>query len=324
MALSERFMRLHYGGLILACALSSGPVLAQDVPAGPTDEGQRGAETATVSGEGEATSPAGTDPQTSAASQDSMAQATTRESDMDDERARASFRLGSQYYEDGRFAEAAAEFERAFGLSGRTALLYNAYLAYRDAQDQENAARALRGFLANDEEIENRALLEARLAALEEQLASARERDAAAEASAAEIEEARRRADEAEERFAARSSGTRPWWPWVMTGAGAALVIVAIPLGAVAASDADALRADCNAGNGCNPVVNLDGRRSAIQGMAAASDALWVIGGVAAASGLVLALTLPDEHEDQAVSFVPEFGCTAAECRAVVRGRISW
>src|SRR5687768_16190217 len=79
---------------------------------------------------------------------ETMDQATTTDSDMTDLQARGHFRLGREFYGQGRFAEAAKEFEIAYGLSGRGSLLYNVYLAYRDAQDVPNAARALRGYLA--------------------------------------------------------------------------------------------------------------------------------------------------------------------------------
>src|SRR5690606_29361700 len=93
---------------------------------------------------------------------ESMSQATTTEGDMNDDRARGAFRLGRQYYAQGRFAEAAAEFERAYGLSGRGELLFNAYLAYRDARDDESAARTLRGYLAEVPDAPDRPHLEAR------------------------------------------------------------------------------------------------------------------------------------------------------------------
>lgn len=50
-----------------------------------------------------------------------------------DEQARAHFRVGQSMYDAGRFAEAAHEFEEAFRLSQRSELLFNAYVAFRDA-----------------------------------------------------------------------------------------------------------------------------------------------------------------------------------------------
>jgi tetratricopeptide (TPR) repeat protein len=89
----------------------------------------------------------------------------------DEEQARAHFRLGRAHYDNGNFAQAAVEFEEAYRISQRSALLYNIYLAYRDANDTRNAATALRKYLELEKEVENRGQLEARLAALERSLA---------------------------------------------------------------------------------------------------------------------------------------------------------
>jgi tetratricopeptide (TPR) repeat protein len=89
--------------------------------------------------------------------------------------ARASFERGRVLYDSGEFVQAAQAFERAYELSGRDALLYNIYLAHRDANQPAQAAQALRDYLAKVPNIENRAQLEARLAALEQGLARERE-----------------------------------------------------------------------------------------------------------------------------------------------------
>jgi tetratricopeptide (TPR) repeat protein len=87
-----------------------------------------------------------------------------------EEQARAHFRLGRAHYDNGNFAQAAVEFEEAYRISQRAALLYNIYLAYRDANDTRNAAEALRKYLALEQNIENRGQLESRLAALDKSL----------------------------------------------------------------------------------------------------------------------------------------------------------
>lgn len=89
----------------------------------------------------------------------------------DEEKARAHFRLGRAYYDNGDFAQAAVEFESAYKISQRAALLYNIYLAYRDASDTRHAADALRKYLQLEAKIENRGQLESRLAALDRSIA---------------------------------------------------------------------------------------------------------------------------------------------------------
>ena len=88
-----------------------------------------------------------------------------------EEAARKHFRLGRAYYDNGDFAQAAVEFEEAYRISQRAALLYNIYLAYRDASDMRHASDALRKYLELEHNIENRGQLEARLAALDRSLA---------------------------------------------------------------------------------------------------------------------------------------------------------
>ena len=96
---------------------------------------------------------------------ESMSQSTTTDADMTDQQARGHFRLGRELYGQGRFREAAQEFEVAYGMSGRSQLLFNVYLAYRDAQDTQNAARALRGYLSAVPDAPDREHLTARRAA---------------------------------------------------------------------------------------------------------------------------------------------------------------
>ena len=260
--------------------------------------------------------------------QESMAQATTSDSDMGDAQARGHFRLGAEYYAQGRFADAAQEFEIAYGLSGRGQLLYNVYLAYRDAQDSPNAARALRGYLAAVTEAPDREHLMARLSALEATVTADQEADAARAAAEAEqrrqVEQAEQRAVDAESRAAAGPPPTsRPWWPWLVFGGGTAVAIVGAVLAGIAGSDADALRHSCVMqspttgleqplvfGNMCSPTVNLASRRSGIQAEATIGDVLWIGGAAIAITGLVLAFVLPDDVTAPSVSA----GCGPTGC----------
>lgn len=227
---------------------------------------------------------------------ESMTDATATEDEMADARARSHFRVGHSLYEAGRFAEAAVEFQSAYDLSQRPDLLYNVYLAHRDAQNEAAALVALREYLRLVPDAADRAHLEARLAALEATVT-------AAEAEAAERErertEAERRIAEERARADANAARSRPLWPWALVGAGAALAAVGVPLGVVAMGDADALRRACDEINGsrvCDPSVELTGRRGGITAMAGAGDALWITGAVVGITGLVLFFVLPDEE----------------------------
>lgn len=89
--------------------------------------------------------------------------------DSDDTAARRAYRLGEAHYQNGEFAEAGPLFEEAYHLSHRPQLLFNAYVAYRDAQDLPNSARLLRMYLTEGTDIDStqREQLTARLAVLE-------------------------------------------------------------------------------------------------------------------------------------------------------------
>src|SRR5690606_17209085 len=61
----------------------------------------------------------------------------------DDATAKAHFDAGSGHYTAGRFDEAGAEFMKAYELSKRPKLLFNAYLAFRDGGNDVWAAKVL-------------------------------------------------------------------------------------------------------------------------------------------------------------------------------------
>lgn len=275
-----------------------------------------------------------------AAPTESMEQSTTTDADMTDQQARGHFRLGRELYAQGRFAEAAKEFEVAYGLSGRSSLLYNVYLAYRDAQDTANAARALDGYLLANPAAPDHEHLRARLAALKEILAqaeadAARQRDeqTKAQEQAREAERQRIEADQrarvAEQR--AEQKPSRPWWPWLVVGGGLAVTGTGVVLGVLAVNDADELEGECvlspisgpgtraplQEGTACAPAVDHESRRDSIQTQALVGDALWIGGAVITATGLVLAFALPDVYPDEQPPVAA--GCSADECRATLR-----
>jgi tetratricopeptide (TPR) repeat protein len=67
-----------------------------------------------------------------------------------DERAQFHFRAGTSYFEDGRFAESAEQFDEAYRLSQRPMLLANASLAYERAGNLAVAIERLEAFFAAD------------------------------------------------------------------------------------------------------------------------------------------------------------------------------
>lgn len=247
---------------------------------------------------------------------ESMADATAREQDLTDQQARAHFSVGRAMYDAGRFAEAANEFQQAYDLSRRPTLLYNLYIAYRDSSQPARARDALRQYLAEVADAPNRLLLESRLEALDAQLAADEEQRAEAEAQRAAAVRAAEEAQAARERAeqqAARLAHVRPWWPWVVFGAGLAAVAVGVPLGVDANGQAQGIRDRCTQQDGsllCRS-RDLAANRSGIVIQAGVADGLWIGGAALAGTGLLLALLLPDDIVDTTQAAA---SCTADGC----------
>ena len=121
----------------------------------------------------------------------------TSDHELDDARAREHFTIATRYYDEGRFIEAAQQFEEAYELSGRPELQYNAYIAYREAHQSRRAAAMLRGYLAAVPNAPDRVNLQARLEELERVI----EQD---EARTQRLTDAERRAEEEARRAYAR------------------------------------------------------------------------------------------------------------------------
>jgi tetratricopeptide (TPR) repeat protein len=198
-----------------------------------------------------------------------------------DDEARKRFELGRTFYEAGRFREAAEEFTEAYRLSRRPALLYNIYVANRDAGRWQEATDALRGYLEQVPDAPDAITLRARLVSLEEQLALQKERDTRLEAE-------RQRADARP--AAAPSEPRRSVVPWVLMGSGGALIVGSIVTGVLAAGKASDLDDVCQRDGTLCPEA-ARGDVESLRALAVTTDVLWAVGAAALVTGLVLRLT---------------------------------
>lgn len=243
--------------------------------------------------------------------------------------AREAFERGRIHYDNGDFARAAGAFEEAYKLSGREGLLYNLYLAYRDANEQEKAAEALRNYLAKVEVIENRAQLEARLKALEAGIAQ-RKADDAREA------EAQRRAEEqhtqAEAQRTAQKTGPasapapapvedKKWWltPVIVMAAGGALMVGSLPTGLMANSKSKKLENECDE-EPCD--ASLKSTADSGKTLAVVTDVL-LFGGLAtvAVGGVLMLLKKPKKQNAAKDSPHADVSCTRTGCAGSVTMR---
>ncbi len=248
----------------------------------------------------------------------------TDDSSLDDQAAREFFAAGRNLYDLGRFTEAAEQFQQAYDLSHRPPLLYNLYLAHRDASQDREAAAALRLYLEQMPELDNRRSLEVRLENLERALA---EQDADREAAARDAEAAvraeqeQREQEEAERRRQEESSATSPV-PWIIAGVGGAMAVVGIITGAMALGQASALKEGCvDLGDGsyaCDPAdQELVDKQSSLSTLAPLTDVMLIGGLVVAAAGVTWGLIQmmggsSDEESPQVSAMCGPTGCGAS------------
>lgn len=273
-----------------------------------------------------------------------------------EEQARAHFRLGRAHYDNGNFAQAGIEFEEAYRISKRAALLYNIYLAYRDANDTRKAADALRNYLLLEKDIENRGQLESKLASLDRALASEAQQPAAATPAPAAGAQPSKQAPAAEplavapgetqaeghpETPAAPAAATAadkppshpfPIVPVVLMGTGGAMMATSIATGLMAVgkhSEWDNARQDCLRDDTCALLQQaradeLNGLKSSGQTLALVTDILLFGGMAVAGTGFVLLLVDAGDSGESSHARAPgqptaAFACVPGACQANLR-----
>jgi tetratricopeptide (TPR) repeat protein len=205
-----------------------------------------------------------------------------------DEEARQHFQLGRTFYDSGRFQQAVEEFEAAYKLSGRPQLLYNVYVAQRDVGELQKAVDALRAYLEQVPDAPDRVNLKARLTSLEAQAKRQSEQEALARQLAAP--------PEAPAVPQTRTETEHSIVPWIVTGAGGALLLGSVITGVLAKGKADDLDKICG-GTSCpsSEQSNVDSTKT----LAVTTDVLWSVGAAAAITGVVLWWTGALDRERQ-------------------------
>jgi tetratricopeptide (TPR) repeat protein len=279
------------------------------------------------------------------------ASASPAPSQDDEEKARAHFRLGRAYYDNGDFAQAAVEFESAYRISQRSALLYNIYLAYRDASDTRHAAQALRKYLELEQKVENRGQLESRLAALERSLAEdspatpqpmaakpaaqpagADPNKLAAGGASALISETPPASLSAAPAASApsRSHANRPSqiFPLVLMGSGGAMVLTSVITGVMTLgkkSDLTTAQDQCQKLGNCQSltptrVAELDAAKRSGKTLALVTDVL-LFGGLAVAGTGAVLFFLNRGREEKPSATTASLACAPGACLGSLRTR---
>jgi tetratricopeptide (TPR) repeat protein len=233
------------------------------------------------------------------------------EQHLDDEAARRHFEAGRSLYSAGRFELAGDEFEEAYRLSNRAELLYNAYVAYRDANERQKAADALRRFLAGAGDVSDRMNLEARLRALEEGLAQEREQQQRVEQGPPEPNPGMPAGPEEADEEPAGSPV-----PWIVGGLGVAAIGVGIATGLMASGKESDIADSCP-DDRCPRGFDLEGERSSADTLVLLTDVLLLGGAALLATGVVLLFALDDDDQQSAPSV--GLGCTPHGCAGNLR-----
>lgn len=255
-----------------------------------------------------------------------------------DDEARRHFRLAEAHYANGSFEDAAREFEEAYRLSQRPQLLYNLYLAYRDAADLSRAAHALRRYLELVPDAEGASMLRGRLAALDRELAERASAstdstttdtattDAAPDDTAttqADVEHAdtttttTTTSDDAPS--TASSSGGAGPVPWIVGGAGVVLVVAGAITGGMALGSQGTLDSTCP-DRMCPVGFDHESEASTGRTLAITTDVLLITGGVALVTGIVLLAVMGGDGEE-APPATAGIGCDGTGCAIAVRAR---
>jgi tetratricopeptide (TPR) repeat protein len=247
---------------------------------------------------------------------------------LDDEAARGHFQVAQALFQTGRYVEAGGEFEQAYELSHRTEMLFNAFVAFRDAAELERAAEVLTRYLDLEPESPGTLQLRARLIRMQARVAeqneveAERQRALVGQAEAeherqvaeARAEAERQRADEA----STASTATRQ--AWVVAASGGGLILASGVMALIAKSRVDDLEASCP-NNRCGAGVDLSHDRDRARRVVIATDALWMTGAVVAGLGFVLLLTADSgddepENANGVGAFCDGHGCAASYRRS--------
>lgn len=233
-----------------------------------------------------------------------------------DRGARSHFEIGEKLYEQGRFEEAAKEFEEAHRLSGRPEMLYNIYLAYRDTGQLEKALESLRAYLASDAKIDNRERLEAALQVLERKVGKPAEKPS--EGAGNEPHEMPAGAPSKEPEGEEQPSSHFPVVPVILVSAGGAAVLAGVVTGALALGADSDLDRMCP-GRVCPPDLPRTEAKDTsdkISTLSSITDVLLVGGIVVAGVGVVLLTMDGSETESDLSAPVATAGCGPTGCAA--------
>jgi tetratricopeptide (TPR) repeat protein len=185
-----------------------------------------------------------------------------------DEEARARFEAGRAAFAGSRYAEALADFERAYSLSGRALLLFNIGLCHDRLGHDREALAAFEQYLAREPGAENRAEVEQRIRVARARVTAETEPPSIA--------------------------------PWIVVGSGGVVAIAGAVLLAIGRVEVGAVE---SIAPGTRNWSEVEGRASRAEALSITGLVAIAVGVAAAAGGLVWALSASES--DGAIAWSP-------------------
>jgi tetratricopeptide (TPR) repeat protein len=249
-----------------------------------------------------------------------------------EEQARAHFRIGRAHYDNGDFLRAAQEFEAAFSISQHSQLLYNIYLAYRDANVSRKAMEALKGYLEQVQDVPNRAQLAARLESLQQSLANEPEQpdpattpDTTATAAAATTgTETSPPADTTApvDTAAPSGGGKNILVQLIVMSAGGALILGSVVTGIITSGKESDLESECGPSKMCgSDNQTAKDLQSSGNTMALVTDILLFGGLAVAGTGVALFLLSGSGGSTETPTATASIACLPGACAGAVQVR---
>jgi predicted DNA-binding protein YlxM (UPF0122 family) len=208
----------------------------------------------------------------------------------EDERAKAHFLAGQSYYEQASYTDALREFNEAYRISKRPALLYNIARCHEALENYADAVKMLEAYLDQAPDTSDRAAVETRIANLKERQA------------AREVKPQPPAAVQAPP----PTTSTPPAPPhrkrvytWIVGGVGVAALASALGTGLASQLSYNDLSGKCS-GATCDPatVANAQSKIDSGKRLALATDILWPIGAAAAVTAIVLFFVEGRHHKE--------------------------
>lgn len=201
----------------------------------------------------------------------------------EDERAKAHFLAGQSYYDQASYADALKEFNEAYRLSKKPALLYNIARCFEGLGQLGDAVGMLERYLTDEPATPDRTSIEERIRNLKER----QQRAAAPPPVAPAPPPAQLTAAPPPPPTSSASGSRHRRWTWIVGGTGVALLGAALGTGVASQLDYNGLHSDCP-NHACASGGNYQSRIDSGKSLSLTTDVLWPVGAAAVATGVVL------------------------------------